>query len=280
MKIIREKRELTDIVDKWKNQGGTIGFVPTMGAIHEGHLSLVRKSVQENSRTVVSIFINPAQFNEKSDYDAYPRTEEADLGKLSEIEPDVIFIPESKDMYGDRIEMLDFDMRGLDKTMEGKYRPGHFAGVVTIVYHLFSIARPDKAYFGKKDYQQLAIIRLLAQKRFPSTQIVPCPIIREASGLAMSSRNSLLTTLDREKAAVISRVLFQMADNWQKKTLKILLDEAKQHFESADIPLEYLEVAEQDTLKSLENYSNAPAVICVAARIGKIRLIDNVELPC
>lgn len=257
-----------------------IGFVPTMGALHAGHLSLIEKSISENDITVASIFVNPAQFNESSDYNKYPRTPESDQKLLSDAGVDFLFAPSRDEIYGKgEIELLDFDFKGLDLTMEGKFRPGHFSGVVTIVDRLFNIVKPDKAYFGQKDFQQLAIIRLLAKSRHPYINIVACPTLREQGGLALSSRNELLTPEQRTQAVLISKTLFELAENWKKHPLTQIKDKAISNFAGSPLQLEYLEIADAETLQALSDYNEREAVACIAARLGDVRLIDNVLLP-
>ena len=279
MEILRNKLKVQQLIDAWRKTGDTIGFIPTMGALHEGHLSLIHRSVSENTRTVVSIFVNPTQFNESRDFDLYPRDEASDIDKISGSKTDLIFLPDSSEIYGENPVLLDFEFDNLDEPMEGKLRPGHFKGVVTIVDILFEIVRPDRAYFGQKDFQQLAIVRLLAEKRHPSTEIVACPIIRESSGLAMSSRNRLLSPEELHKAVHLSEILFEISNNWKKLSFPDLMKEAFNSVHQYGIKLDYLELVDKRTLKPLTDDTGLPSVACIAARVGKIRLIDNIELP-
>jgi len=279
MLVVRTKSQLTKNLALWRNQGQTIGFVPTMGALHEGHISLVKRALQENHHVLVSLFVNPTQFNEASDYQAYPKSEAADIRMLEEAGADLVFIPEVAEMYGkENDSYLDFDFEGFDLSMEGAFRPGHFRGVVEIVDKLFLLAQANRAYFGQKDFQQLAIVRLLARKRHPATEIVACPIVRENSGLAMSSRNRLLSEDERLRASSISRALFTLKEQWGKLPLDILKEEAWDTLKTAGEP-EYLEIVHRDSLLPVRNTDSIPAVACTAVRVGKIRLIDNVELP-
>ena len=280
MILFRAVSELRQYIEQLRKEGKTLGFVPTMGALHEGHLSLLRQSKQENDITLLSIFVNPTQFNESSDFSNYPRTEEKDVALVLPLNIDAVFLPTKEEMYGSgKEQLLDFPLNGLDTVMEGRYRAGHFEGVVTIVDLFFSIIAPDAAYFGLKDFQQLAVIRYLAEQRHPHIRIVPCEIVRETNGLAMSSRNTLLSAEEKEKALLISRVLFSIRTNWKTLPFQELLDEARNSFKGSALDLEYLEIADARTLVSLSDYSDRPAVACIAARIGKVRLIDNCELP-
>ena len=279
MIIIKQPSELRLYLDNVRNDGQTIGFVPTMGALHKGHLSLLQKSVSENNFTLVSIFVNPTQFNEASDFTAYPRNDAEDLRLLEKTGIDAVFLPSVEDMYGSDKSLLDLDLEGLDKTMEGAFRPGHFKGVITIVDKFFSLIKPHKAYFGLKDYQQLAVITLLAKKLHPEIKIIGCPIEREASGLAMSSRNELLSPEQRSEASAISRVLFRLKELWKKNDFASLIPEALDSVTSTSLKTEYLLIADAETLEPLHKYSGRPAVACIAVRSGKVRLIDNVRLP-
>jgi pantoate--beta-alanine ligase len=280
MILFRAIPELRQYIQDIRNSGKTLGFVPTMGALHAGHLSLIEQSRLENDVTLLSIFVNPTQFNESSDFTNYPRTEEKDLDLIRSLQIEVVFLPTTEEMYRSGVkDLLDFPLDGLDTVMEGKYREGHFEGVVTIVDKFFALIEPDKAYFGLKDFQQLAIIRYLAQKRYPAIQIVPCAIVREADGLAMSSRNVLLQPEERKKAVLISQVLFSIQEMWKSRTIAEIIEVSKRKFEHSGLDLEYLEIADSTNLQSLDDYSGKPAVACIAARIGKVRLIDNCELP-
>jgi pantoate--beta-alanine ligase len=205
VKTVQEARKR--LKPLWQ-EGGSLGFVPTMGALHEGHMSLIRRSVNENQFTAVSIFVNPTQFNEKHDFDHYPRNLEADLEMLASFPIDLVFVPASSEIYPEPDTRV-FDFGGLDKTMEGWHRPGHFNGVAQVVSKLFEIIHPDRVYFGEKDFQQLAIVRALVRQLDIPVEIIGCPIIREADGLAMSSRNKLLSPEQRIAATRISKALFR-----------------------------------------------------------------------
>ncbi len=280
MILIRTVSELNHFIGRIREEKKKLGFVPTMGALHEGHLSLIRSSQSENDATLLSIFVNPTQFNESSDFKNYPRTEEKDLSLIESLNVQAVFLPSTSEMYGSgESHLLDFPLNGLDSVMEGKYRKGHFNGVVTIVDTFFSLIQPDAAYFGLKDFQQLAIVRLLAEKRHPHIRIIACPIIREEDGLAKSSRNALLSEEERRKSVLISQVLFQIKNQWKSRPIEEIIEEGKAAFSHSDLQLEYLEIADSKSLVSLNKYSQKPAVACIAARIGNVRLIDNCELP-
>jgi pantoate--beta-alanine ligase len=257
------------------------GFVPTMGALHEGHMSLVRRAKSENDRVIVSIFVNPTQFNNPVDLQNYPRMPDKDFEMLQREGPDVIFFPSESEIYPNGVEVkASFDFGQLEKVMEGKFRPGHFKGVAQVVSRLFEITDPDNAYFGEKDYQQLVIIRQLAEQKKYRVKITGCPTMREPDGLAMSSRNLLLTPEMRKEAAKISKALFHVRDNRNKKSLQELKSEAANIIEGNGLlKIEYLEVADAKTLQSLETWDNKNPLRCLTAvQAGNIRLIDNVEV--
>jgi pantoate--beta-alanine ligase len=278
MILIRDSSELKNYCET-ALKSNSIGFVPTMGALHAGHLSLIEQSQKENDITIISIFVNPTQFNESEDFKNYPRTEAADLSLLEQLNPDVVFLPPSTEMYGEQPQMLSIDLEGLDTVMEGRFREGHFQGVVTIVDKFFELLNPTRAYFGQKDFQQLAIIKLLAAKRYPNLQIVGCPIVREKDGLAMSSRNTRLSEQDRHEALILSRVLFALVKNWKTQPFAELLENAKNEFARTKVDLEYLEIVNAGNLQTVNEYSQEPLIACIAARVGGIRLIDNMFLP-
>ena len=279
MVILRTVSELKFFLENFRKEGKSVGFVPTMGALHEGHLSLIRMAQMENECTLLSIFVNPTQFNETLDFKTYPRNEEKDLALIETLAIDAVFIPPSNEMYADdKNDLLDFSLEGLDLVMEGRFRKGHFDGVVTIVDKFFSLIKPNVAYFGLKDFQQLSIIRFLASKRHPKIKIAACPIIREMDGLAMSSRNALLNNDERQKATLISNVLNRLKEQWRLIPFNELINQARASFDGTDFKLEYLEISDSETLKPLFDYTERSAVVCVAAKIGSVRLIDNCEL--
>ena len=279
MLIVRNVAQLQSEISKVKDNGQTIGFVPTMGALHAGHIGLVERSVAENDYNVVSIFVNPTQFNNASDLEKYPRNLEADALLLEKAGCDLIFAPSIDDMYSENEQnyRFEFDFEGLDTVMEGKFRPGHFNGVVQIVSKLFTLVQPHKSYFGEKDFQQLAIIHLMTQKLGFDIEIIDCPIVREASGLAMSSRNERLTSAQRELAASISSVLFEsikLTNNMLPAELTSWVENKIAQIEG--LKLEYFEIVDAKTLQTANNWNSA-TVGCIAVFCGEVRLIDNIR---
>jgi len=279
MKIISNIAEFKEHIAQVKQNGLTIGFVPTMGALHAGHQSLVEKARIENEYCVVSIFVNPTQFNNITDLAKYPRTLEADTQLLEKTGCDLIFAPESKDIYSDNeiLQTFDFDFKGLDKVMEGQFRPGHFNGVVQIVSKLFSLVQPDKSYFGEKDFQQLAIIHLMVKELNLNIEIIDCPIVREASGLAMSSRNERLSPEQRIIAANISKVLFESRNFVPEKSPKETINWVMAEISLINgLEVEYFEIANSINLKTAKSWSES-TVGCIAVFCGEVRLIDNIR---
>lgn len=263
---------------KYRLKGnGTIGFVPTMGALHKGHISLVEKAVKENDIVVVSIFVNPTQFNDKSDLERYPRNLDADIKLLEKTGCHIVFAPGVDEVYPEP-DTRKFNFGSLETVMEGKHRPGHFNGVAQVVSKLFDMVRPSKAYFGLKDFQQLAVIKNMVRQLNLSVEIVPCPIIREKSGLAMSSRNELLTPEERQNAATISETLFQSKELTGKKSVHEL---KKWVIETINknpfLTVEYFEIVDDMQLQPVNSWDEKNIKVgCVAVYCGKVRLIDNV----
>jgi pantoate--beta-alanine ligase len=271
--------ETREAIEKQKSGGKTVGFVPTMGALHEGHLQLIRRAAGENDFVVVSIFVNPIQFNNPEDLAKYPRTLEEDLHKLEGTGCNLVFYPSAAEMYPEP-DLTVFDFGKLDKVMEGRFRPGHFNGVAIVVKKLFEIVTPHKAYFGEKDFQQLAIIKKMVNMLQIPVEIVPCPIVREADGLAMSSRNARLTDEERQEAPHIFKALSGAKENYSwfiPAGVKQLVTGQIQ--ESPYFRVEYVDIVDTETLQPFEDWMDAEhAVICVAAFIGQVRLIDNIIL--
>ncbi len=256
-----------------------IGFVPTMGALHAGHISLVKQSVCENDYTVVSVFVNPTQFNNPVDLEKYPRDLEKDAELLGVSGCDLIFAPSKEAIYTEEElkQPFEFDFGGLDQVMEGQFRPGHFNGVVQIVSKLFSLVKPQKAYFGEKDFQQLSIIHRMTELFGFDIQIVDCPIVREGSGLAMSSRNERLTPDQRKIAAGISKVLFECRNfvpSFSPEKLKQWVENEINQIQGLE--LEYFEIANTKTLQPATDWEK-PTVGCIAVYCGEVRLIDNIR---
>jgi len=281
MIIVKTVTSLEIHLNKFKSDKQKTGFVPTMGALHEGHLSLVKRAKAENDRVIVSIFVNPTQFNNPLDLEKYPRMPEKDFELLEKEGVDVIFFPSEKEIYPEGMEgKSEFDFGNLEKVMEGKFRPGHFKGVAQVITRLFEIVHPDNAYFGEKDFQQLAIIRALVKQKKLNVRITGCPTMREPSGLAMSSRNLLLSPEMRTEAANISRALFHIRDQRNKKSLQELKNEAVHIIEhNGLLKVEYLEVADPVSLQPVNSLEGKSKLRCLTAvQAGNIRLIDNVEV--
>ena len=278
MIVVETVAELRALLAAARAEGKSVGLVPTMGALHEGHASLVKRSVEENEVTVVSVFVNPTQFNDKGDLERYPRTLEADCALLSAQGVNYVFAPSVEEVYPEPDTRV-FDFTPLDKVMEGIYRPGHFNGVAQIVSKLFMYVEPDRAYFGEKDFQQLAIIREMVRQEGFKLEIVGCPIVREADGLALSSRNALLTPEQRHTALAISKSLFASVDYAKEHTLP----ETKQMVEEAiaateGLELEYYEVVDGNTLQPVSAWDEADYIVgCITVYCGKVRLIDNIR---
>ena len=294
MIIINHIQELQHHLNIAKSNGKTIGFVPTMGALHQGHIELVKKSISENNITVCSIFVNPTQFNDLSDLEKYPRTLENDSKLLAAVNCNIVFAPEIMEMYTQKeldlkiknIEdkswtdgkAVDFGI--LDKVMEGAQRPGHFNGVAQVVSKLFRIVQPNKAYFGQKDFQQLAIIRSMTKQLEMPIEIIACAIVREADGLAMSSRNVRLTEKERSIAPLIYKTLSAVKDKAHTLSVTELKSFAEKQIATEPLmQLEYFEIANAETLEIItELKSNTTAVACIALKLGNVRLIDNVVI--
>ena len=253
----------------------TIGFVPTMGALHDGHASLIRRAKKENDITLVSIFVNPRQFNDAADYEKYPRTTDNDLFLLESIDCDVVYLPQEDDIYAN-FNSCKIDFKGLDKIYEGQFRAGHFQGVVDVVYRLFDIVKPTNAYFGEKDFQQLAIIKLMVEQKNLPINIVSCEIVREASGLAMSSRNKRLSADKLKFAAEIYRIL-QENCKFIERNLNKLSEQIINEINNVPfLETEYVIFCKSDTLEQIYEYDeNIKTRICVAVWCGNVRLIDN-----
>lgn len=276
--IVRKSEELTKIIQFFRAKGEIIGFVPTMGALHKGHLSLVEEARQTCSIVIMSIFVNPSQFNDPEDFKRYPRTEEQDLSLIGSEGCDVVFIPSTDEMYSNQETTQLYDLKGLDARMEGEFRPGHFNGVATIVGKFFKLVKPHHAFFGIKDLQQLSIIRHFASIHFPEITIHACPIIRESNGLAMSSRNELFTPDERSEAGLIYEVLIGLKQNWQADSIDRLLLLAENRLTQSSMQIEYLEIVDFKTLLPFINKPYQVPVACIAVRLGKVRLIDNMFL--
>jgi len=277
MEVFEGIDALRNKLEELKKAGKTIGFVPTMGALHQGHCSLVQRSKSETDCTVVSVFVNPTQFNDKKDLENYPRSFENDSKLLEKLDTDIVFFPSVKEMYPeDSNELWDFGM--LDKVMEGAHRPGHFNGVAIIVKKLFDIVMPQKAYFGLKDFQQLTIIKELVRRLKYPIEIVECEIVRDTDGLAMSSRNVLLSTEERNHAVNISKTLFHA----KSKVPEMSINEIETFVvdtlnNDGLLTVEYFQIVDNVALQAVKSW-NEPSIKvgCVAVKVGTIRLIDNI----
>lgn len=278
MKLIQTVKELKAQLDVLREEGKQIGLVPTMGALHEGHASLVRRAVAENDVVVVSDFVNPTQFNDQNDLIKYPRTLEADCALLEKEGAHIVFAPSVEEVYPEP-DTRQFSYAPLDTVMEGKFRPGHFNGVCQVVSKLFMMVEPHRAYFGEKDFQQLAIIReMVKQMKFP-LQIVGCPIVRESDGLALSSRNARLSAEERERALNISKTLFASVEYAKTHTLAETQTFVEAFIAQAEgLELEYFEIVDGLTLQKVTNWEDTDYVVgCITVFCGEVRLIDNIK---
>lgn len=281
MHVYGLKKDIVSFLEKEKAKNRTIGLVPTMGALHQGHLSLAQRATSENDITVVSIFINPTQFDNDGDLAKYPRNMKADVSLLADISKSiVVFSPSVDEIYGENVTSEHFDFDGLDKVMEGAFRAGHFEGVGTIVTLLFKTIAPNRAYFGEKDFQQLQIIRkLVAYEQLP-VKIIGCPIEREPHGLAMSSRNQRLTPRARKEAALIYKTLETAKEKFGTENAKDIVDWVKAQFEQKGfLKLEYFQIADENTLTPmLKKQENTKYRAFIAVHANDVRLIDNIRL--
>ncbi|HEY0462340.1 MAG TPA: pantoate--beta-alanine ligase [Pyrinomonadaceae bacterium] len=280
MEIIHRKQRMASLARKLRRENKTIGFVPTMGALHEGHLRLVEEARQMCDIVIVSIFVNPTQFNDKKDLEKYPRDLTTDAALLTQYQIDYIFTPDEQEIYPHGFSTYVF-VENLTETLEGASRPGHFRGVATVVTILFNTIRPDFAFFGQKDAQQVAVIKRLAADLGFDTEIVVVPIVREESGLAMSSRNRLLSDDERARAAVIYNGLREakLAARDGERNAAILAEIVRNTIESEPLAqIDYVAVVDNETLEPIEKVGESPALVAVAVRFANVRLIDNTIL--
>lgn len=274
MQIITTKSELCKSLTN--STGIRIGFVPTMGALHQGHLSLVMRSKRENEVTVVSIFVNPTQFNDSRDLEKYPRTLDADINLLSQVGCDIVFAPTVDEMYPEKDTRI-FNFGTLETVMEGRHRPGHFNGVAQIVSKLFDAVQPHIAYFGEKDFQQLAIIREMVKQLNYTITIAGCPIVRETSGLALSSRNMLLSAEEHKKAPIIYQILSESCIFVAQKQPHEVRNWVLNKFQNTGLDVEYFEIVDGYSLQPVSSWNESDYIVgCIAVFCGKIRLIDNI----
>jgi pantoate--beta-alanine ligase len=281
MNVLTTKKDVLQFRSDLRENRADLGLVPTMGALHEGHLELVKRACAENTEVLVSVFVNPTQFNNPDDLENYPGSLEEDLDKLKTLPCDIhVFAPGVSEMYGSDISARHYDFRGMDTVMEGAFRPGHFDGVGTIVEALLGLIRPKRAYFGEKDYQQLQIIRQLTGQQKIPVEIIPCPIVREPDGLAMSSRNRLLPKSLRKEAGFIYQTLQKGKTLFGTKSASNVKDYIREAFENhPDFELEYVEIADSETLQPVNRKQNDKKYRAfIAAYLGEVRLIDNIAL--
>lgn len=281
MQVFKEKTPLKAAISAAKSRSKTIGLVPTMGALHQGHLSLVKQAVEACDQVIISIFVNPTQFDNPSDLEKYPRTLDEDIKLLKEAGPNLwIFTPTANELYGETISSEHFNFDGLEKVMEGKHRNGHFDGVGTIVKRLFEVITPHKAFFGEKDFQQLQIVRKLTEKTGLPVDIIGCPILREDNGLARSSRNERLNKNEREKASFIYQTLLKTKQLFGTESAEYIYNWVKDQFKNHPIlKLEYFEIADIHTLEKINQKSKGNTYRAfIAAYVGDVRLIDNIAL--
>lgn len=280
MKVFKKIVDLQNALFEERKQGKEIGLVPTMGALHEGHASLVRRSVGENGVTVVSVFVNPTQFNDKNDLKNYPRDLEADCVLLESCKADYVFAPEVEEMYPTP-DTRHFEFPPVSTVMEGAHRPGHFNGVCQVVSRLFYIVRPDRAYFGEKDWQQIAVVKAMVRQLGLGVQIVECPIVRDEDGLARSSRNSLLAPDERAIAPAIYKALKSSVTYAKKHSLKETHDKVVADINKVEgLEVEYFSIVDGNTLQDVANWEDSPYVVgCITVYCGKtpIRLIDHIK---
>lgn len=281
MLIIRKVSELEDYVGKILANGRSIGLVPTMGALHDGHLSLVERCVAENDIAIASVFVNPTQFNNPTDLATYPRKEKDDFALLAEKKLDAVFAPTVEEIYPDGTDKAadhKFELGTAAEVMEGKFRPGHFQGVAQIVSRLFRLCRPTRAYFGEKDFQQIAVIRNMVKSEKINVEIVACPIKRHDDGLALSSRNMLLTSEQRKNAPEIYRTLRESVDYSKTHSVRATHDMVVEHLDAMpEMKVEYFEIVDGNTLLPVEEWEEAPFIVgCITVYNGKVRLIDNI----
>lgn len=277
MEVIKQVNTIREKMQALRCSGKRIGFVPTMGALHEGHLQLLRASARENDITVCSIFVNPTQFNNPEDYKLYPRTSEQDIALLQSVNCDYLFLPDAREVYTQQT-LLQFSFGELEAVMEGEHRPGHFNGVATIVSKLFHYITPHRAYFGQKDLQQVAVVRQLVQALSFDLELVCYPTVREEDGLAMSSRNKRLDAVQRQIAINLYKALKMAASMLPEKSVQSIKQEVSGYLGSIEqIELEYFEIADPGTLQPLAKIAPGQEVaLCMAAHVGPVRLIDNI----
>ena len=266
---------------RWRAaNSGSVGFVPTMGYLHEGHMELVRRSIEENLHTVVSIFVNPTQFAPNEDFERYPRDEVSDLAKMREAGVDAVYLPSAADMYPEGFQTY-VDVEHVTQRLEGAARPGHFRGVSTVVLKLFNAVGPDRAYFGRKDAQQLRVVQRMVRDLDVGIEVVPCEIVREPDGLAMSSRNVYLTPEERQAATILRRALLEAQGRWAtgERDADRLRNGVRALIETEPLAeIDYVSLADDQTLEEIDSIAVQPAVLSLVVKFGRTRLLDNIEL--
>ncbi len=279
MQVFHTLEELQKFQSKLKEQQHDLGFVATMGALHAGHMGLLHRAQAENQATIVSIFVNPTQFNNAEDLEKYPRRTDADLSYLEKEGATAVFIPSVAEVYGDEVKPDHLDLQGLDQGMEGDYRPGHFPGVVAVVRRLFEMIKPQRAYFGEKDFQQLQIVRLMARHYKLPVEVIGCETERYESGLAMSSRNYRLSAEGMQEASIIYREMIWARANYQDYKPDGLRKAIQDHFEASDLNLEYIDFADTESMEKVKDWQKHRAVrVFIGAFCEGVRLIDNLDL--
>jgi len=281
MQIFKKKKALINCLSILKQENKQVGFVPTMGALHKGHLSLLEESAKNNSISVVTIFVNPTQFNKPEDLEKYPKTLENDLALLKNAKCDIVFIPSVEEIYADSVLSKSYTFDGIEHQMEGKFRDGHFDGVATIVQAFFEIIKPNRAYFGEKDYQQLQVVKKLAEKENLSVAVIGCPIFRENDGLAMSSRNTRLSKDQRKASPLIYQILKKASTLINTKEIADIYSIVKDEFKKNNLlELEYFTIADEKNLQEVSTIQIGKKYRAfIAVNAGSVRLIDNIFLP-
>ena len=269
---------MTEYRVRQRDRGASVGFVPTMGALHEGHMSLVNQAVKENTVAVVSVFVNPIQFNNPDDFDKYPRTEEEDFKLLAEAGVDAVFAPTAKEMYPDENNHKEYPLGKVAEVMEGKYRPGHFQGVARVLDILFRLVDPTRAYFGEKDFQQIAVVRNLIKSEGLNVEIIACPIKRADDGLALSSRNQRLNEEERKLAPEIYATLKYSVEYSKDHSVQATHDTVVEHLDAMPgMKVEYFEIVDARTLEPVDEWEESPWIVgCITVYLGDVRLIDNI----
>lgn len=277
MIIIRSKKTLQKYTNKYKKQSLSVGFVPTMGALHNGHLSLISTSQQQNNITVCSIFVNPTQFNNKKDFEKYPTTIDTDIEKLEKTGTDILFLPSVVELYPNGVTNLEYYELGyLETILEGKYRPGHFQGVCQVMYRLLNMVQPHNLYMGQKDYQQCMVVKKLLEIMQSNIQLHPCPTLRENDGLAMSSRNMRLNVNERKLATAISTSLNNIKNNIKKESLQNLIENETAILQQQGFMVDYVALANANDLKIIDDWDGELKLVAlIAAYLNEVRLIDN-----